>query len=179
MRKSQPIIGYVVRLSLVLLMAGSFFQGIAWADEFAPKVTIPKKMENRDFWVNQINSWKIPSKEDVGIPAYPGALIVQFMEASTMTSNDKKLETLPIIVLETEDEQSKVAAFYKEKLADWKYENKFEMFDVFWTGDGEFNFMDIDQAATRPNVQLQNPVDPNRLMPTSKTRIQIIYRPNK
>jgi hypothetical protein len=167
-------------LFLAILIAGSIFMGSVWAEEYAPRVNPPKNITNRDFWVKTISGWKIPSKEDVGIPAYPGALIVNFRDTSSMTSNGKELVTLPIIVLETEDEQTKVAAFFKEQLKDWKYENKFGMFDVFWM-EGEFNFMDIDQAATQPNVQIQAPIasEPDRMMPTSKTRIQIIYKTQK
>jgi hypothetical protein len=55
------------------------------------------------------------------------------------------------------------------------------MFDVFWKGGEDFNFMDIDQAATRVNIIIQEPItsDSDRMMPTSKARIQIVYNPSK
>ena len=166
---------------LLAAVAAVLFQGFLLAEDFAPKVNPPKKMSNRSYWVKTMSEWEVPSTEEVGAPAYPGALIVQLNGPTQIESNGEKLATLPIIILESEDEPAKVAAFYKEKLTGWKYENKFGMFDVFWKGGEDFNFMDIDQAATRVNIIIQEPIksDPDRMMPTSKARIQIVYDPSK
>jgi len=155
--------------------------GFLLAEDFAPKVDPPKNLTDRSFWVKTIEAWKVPSASEVGVPAYPGAQIVQLNGPSKMESNGQEMNTLPIVILETEDEPAKVAAFYKEKLTGWKHENKFGMFDVFWKGSEDFNFMDIDQAATRANIIIQEPIasDPDRMMPTSKARIQIVYDPSK
>jgi hypothetical protein len=170
-----------IRTFLIAAVAAVLVQGFLLAEDFAPKVKPPKNMSNRSYWIKTMSEWKVPSTEEVGAPAYPGAFIVQMNGPTQMESNGTKLTTLPIVILETEDEPAKVAAFYKEKLTGWKYENKFGMFDVFWKGGEDFNFMDIDQAATRVNIIIQEPItsDSDRMMPTSKARIQIVYNPSK
>jgi hypothetical protein len=150
------------------------------AETFAPKVNPPKNMANRAMWVKMIEQWDIPSKETVGLPAYPGAVIVAYLGASEMTANDVKFETLPSFTLSTVDEPAKVAAFYKEKLKDWKYERTFDMFDVFWTGLEKFNSLDITESMTTPNIIImESTPQTNEFMPEAKTKITIVFKPVK
>jgi hypothetical protein len=166
---------------LVLLFIIVFNSALVVAEEpFAPKITLPEKIENRDNWVNLVESWTVPSKEKVGIPAYPGAFIVALMDSGPMEVNDDTIMTLPSITLATEDEQAKVVSFYKEKLKEWKYKNSFDMFDIFWDGPDEFNNMDMTQGMTIPNLVVFGSTDgePN-FMPEAKTAITIVYKPKK
>jgi hypothetical protein len=150
------------------------------AEPFALKVNLPKNLENRNMWANVVKQWVIPSKEEVGIPAYPGSFIVALKEKGLMEVNGKKMETLPIITLATADEPAKVVAFYKEKLADWKYENQMGMFDVFWTGKDEFNNMDIAESSTTPNLVIMEAISiQTDFLPKAKTAINIVYKPVK
>lgn len=154
--------------SVAVVLAGS---------PFAPKITPPEKMESRDMWVGMIEQWQVPDEKTVAVPAYPGAFVVACIGAAWMESNDVKTATLPAITLATEDEQEKVTAFFKEKLADWHYKNAFDMFDVFWTGSDEFNNMDIEQAAVTPNVTIMAAsAAQTDFMPTAKTAIVIVYK---
>jgi hypothetical protein len=149
-------------------------------EDFAPKIIPPKNMQNRDMWINVIKQWVIPSKSEVGIPAYPGAHIVGLSPAGEMTANDEKYPTLPAITLAAVDERAEVTAFYKEKLKDWKYKNQFGMFDIFWTGRDDFNSMDITQSATTPNViVMEASSGQTDFMPNAKTAITIVYKPVK
>ena len=152
---------------------------VSIADEsFAPKVNPPKNLSNRTMWVQMIEQWDIPSKDTVGLPAYPGAVIVAYKEAAEMTANDVKYETLPQLVLSTMDEPGKVAMFYKEKLKDWKYKREFDMFDVFWTGRDEFNNLDIRESMTIPNISImESTAQTNEFMPEAKTKITIVFKP--
>jgi len=97
-----------------------------------------------------------------------------------MMANDVTYSTLPALTLSTLDEPEKVAAFYKEKLKDWKYDIQFDMFDTFWQGPDHFNHLDIRQTATLPNV-IVFPSSPklNEFMPEAKTQITIVFKPNK
>lgn len=148
------------------------------AESFAPKVEPPKNMANRAMWVKMIEQWDIPSKETVGLPAYPGAVIVAYKGASEMTANGVKYETLPSLALSTMDEPNMVAAFYKEKLKDWKYERSFGMFDVFWTGREKFNSLDIREGMTTPNINImESTPQTNEFMPEAKTKITIVFEP--
>ncbi len=154
---------------------------VAFADEpFAPKVNPSKKMANRQMYINLVKQWKVPGKNTVGLPPYPGAHIVALLESVEMTANDKKITSLPSMTLATVDEPAKVTAFYKDKLKDWKYKNSFDMFDIFWKGPDDFNNMDITQASTLPNVvifeSIPSQVD---MMPEAKTLITIVYEPVK
>jgi hypothetical protein len=154
---------------------------VSFADEsFAPKVDLPKKMANRQMWLDMIKQWEIPSKETVGLPAYPGAVIVAFAGASEMTANDVKYKTLPSLTLSTLDEPEKVVAFYKDKLKDWNYDRQFDMFDIFWKGPDDFNHLDIRQTATMPNVIVfKSSPKLNEFMPDAKTQITIVFEPVK
>ena len=150
------------------------------AESFAPKVDPPKNMANRAMVVQMIEQWDIPSKETVGLPAYPGAVIVAYAGASEMTANDVKYKTLPSLALSTVDEPAKVAAFYKEKLKDWRYERSFDMFDVFWTGREKFNSLDIREGMTTPNINImESTPQTNEFMPEAKTKITIVFEPVK
>jgi hypothetical protein len=169
----------MIGIGLILAMGLTVLTALA-AESFAPKVDLPKKLENRDMWVTMIKNWVVPSKEEVGIPAYPGSVIVALKDKSWMEANGEKMETLPAITLATTDEPAKVTAFYKEKLADWKYKNEMNMFDIFWTGKDEFNNMDITEASTLPNLIIMAAFSAQTdFLPGAKTAITIVYKPVK
>lgn len=176
MNKKKNKIFSIATLSMFTFVLTSL---VSIADEFfAPKVNPPKNMANRAMWVQMIEQWDIPSKDTVGLPAYPGAVIVAYKEASEMTANDVKYKTLPQLVLSTMDEPANVAAFYKEKLKDWKYKREFDMFDVFWTGGDEFNNLDIRESMTIPNIIImESTAQTNEFMPEAKTKITIVFKP--
>jgi hypothetical protein len=168
-------------IGICLIMAMGLTVLTASANEpFAPKVDLPKNLANRDMWANLVKQWVVPSKEEVGIPAYPGAVIVALKEKGWMEANGEKMDTFPAITLATEDELAKVTAFYKEKLADWKYKNQMNMFDIFWTGKDEFNNMDITEGATTPNLIIMEAFSTQTdFLPDAKTAITIVYKPVK
>lgn len=168
-------------IGLCLIMAISLTVLTALATEpFAPKVDLPKNLENRDMWTNLVKQWVVPSKEEVGIPAYPGSVIVALKDKSWMEANGERMETLPAITLATKDEPEKVTAFYKEKLADWKYKNQMDMFDIFWTGKDEFDNMDMTESATTPNIVIMQAFSAQTdFLPGAKTVITIVYNPVK
>jgi hypothetical protein len=150
------------------------------SEPFAPKVDLPKNLENREMWVNLVQQWVVPSKEEVGIPAYPGAVIVALKDKSWMEVNGEKSDTLPAITLATMDEPAVVTAFYKDNLSGWKHKNQMDMFDIFWTGKDEFNNMDMTEAATTPNLVIMQAFSAQTdFLPGAKTAITIVYSPEK
>jgi len=174
--KTKKIVTMFNFIIIGILLTAITSPGLVAGEEFAPKVKLPNKMENRAMWETVVKSWKVPSKADVGLPSYEGSVIVALKEASHMTANGVKYNTLPTIVLATTDEPAKVTAFYKLKLKDWKYKNDWKMFDVFWKGSGKFNSMDIRDTSTQPNVIIQEAGIPYLdYMPGAKSTITIVY----
>lgn len=175
MRKHSLLVGVFLFVSMGLTFSS------ALADEsFAPKVKLPKKLENRDMWENMVKNWIVPSKEEVGIPSYPGSVIVALKEKGWMEANGEKMDTLPSLILATADEMEKVTAFYKENLKDWKHKNQMGMFDIFWTGKDDFNNMDITESATIPNMVIMEAMSAQTdFVPDAKTAITIVYKPMK
>jgi hypothetical protein len=165
---------------LLIMVLGMAVLTTMAAETFAPKVNLPKKLENRDMWENLVKNWIVPSKEEVGIPAYPGAVIVALKEQSWMEANGEKMDTLPAITLASSDEMTDVTAFYKEKLADWKYKNSYGMFEIFWSGKDDFNNMDVRESATIPNLIIMEAMSAHTdFAPDAKTAITIVYKPVK
>ena len=165
------LLACAIALSFTTILAG---------ESFAPKITLPEKMEDRDMWLNMVEQWEVPDKEAVAVPAYPGAYIVACVGASWMKSDGVKTETLPVITLATEDDQATVTAFYKKNLADWSYKDSFGMFDIFWTGPDEFDNLDMTQAAITPNITvLKATAGQTDFMPEAKTVIIVVYKPKE
>ena len=149
-------------------------------EPFAPKIKLQEIMENREVWIEMVEGWTVPDKDEVGLPAYPGAFIVALMDGGPMVVNDDTLIMLPSMTMATVDDQAKVVSFYKEKMKDWKYKNSFDMFDIFWDGPDDFNNMDMTQGMTIPNIVVFGATEgePN-FMPEAITAITIVYKPKQ
>ena len=91
-KKMSLLITFLLFVSLGLTVTTVFAD-----DAVAPKVNLPKKLENRDMWENMVKNWVVPSKDEVGIPAYPGSVIVALKEKSWMEANGVKMDTLSLI----------------------------------------------------------------------------------
>jgi hypothetical protein len=179
LRKITKKLALMVGISLIILL-GTTVLAVRAGEEFAPVVQLPEKLENRDMWVNMMKNWVVPSKEEVGFPAYPGSVIVALKGKSWMESNGERVDTLPSLTLATKDEPAKVAAFYKENFTDWKHKNQMGMFDIFWTGKDEFNSMDINEAATTLNIVVMEAFSAQTdFLPGAKTAITVVYKPSK
>jgi len=179
MLKINFVRNLIVMIMVIFLMNISVVNLNA-AEEYAPRVKVPSNMENRSWFVNVIKKWELPTQAEVGFPAYPGSIVVSFKAKSQMDMNGKMYNTLPTLILATKDPQSKVLAFYKEKLKSWSYKNSFGMFDVFWKGKEKFNNLDMRQSTQIPNVILMKANVPyTEFMPNAKTTISIVYKSAK
>ncbi len=179
MKCSIPCIKTAFAVMIVSVVLSSYTSVVA-SEPFASKVKLPDKIENRELWVELIKKWNIPAKDDVAVPAYPGAVIVGLTESGPMEVNYDTLMMLPSLTMASEDTPEQVVSFYKEKLKDWKHKNSFDMFDIFWIGPDEFNNLDMEQGMTIPNVVVFEATSAQTdFMPKAKTTITIVYDPKK
>lgn len=105
-----------------------------FAEAFASKAAIPVDAE-KSHQAKIIRDSVVPDAAKVGIPAYPGAVIIR-----TFAINDQpfKYEGLPIIELITTDDYETVVAYYKKQLPSWR---SAEMLSAFYFAQhGNLNF---------------------------------------
>jgi hypothetical protein len=145
------------------------------AQQFAPWAKLssdaPKDISARKY--------PVPSKDEVGIPPYPGAVISSVSTPSTDTVKYKQ-EVLPFINLVTSDLSSSVINFYKKTLTKdkgWNYSEEYKTFVKGSPGSSLTGF--VPSVAIRDesgeNFDLGY-VDPN-IKSKLKTRIVITYKP--
>lgn len=166
--------GLLIMISLMLSPS------LVLAEPFAPKVDVPKKMlepthpDALDAMMSK-NS-KVPEKHEVGIPCYQGAKIIYSQQPSRVKINGKELKPNHMIFMGTDNKVDQVYSFYKEKLPDWSYKEKFGT-HIFYEGDGKFDLMD-ESSMTTPHVQIREAYpQESPLMPDMNTVIEVYYRP--
>jgi hypothetical protein len=161
-------------LVVTLVVSGLVFQNLA--QQFAPWAKLssdaPKDISARKY--------PVPSKDEVGIPPYPGAVISSVSAPSTDTVKYKQ-EVLPFINLVTNDLSSNVVNFYKKTLTKdkgWNYSEEYKTFVKGSSGSSLTGF--VPSVAIRDesgeNFDLGY-VDPN-IKSKLKTRIVITYKPS-
>ena len=156
-----------------MLVIVLFLTGISQA-QFATWAKLskdaPKEVSGRNY--------PIPSKEEVDIPVYPGAVISSLSAPSTDTIKYKQ-EVLPFVNLVTSDLLSNVVNFYKRNLTKdkgWNYSEEFRTFVKGSPGSALTGFI--------PSVAIRDEdgesfdliyVDPG-VRTKLKTRIVITYK---
>ncbi len=159
-----------IQILLILL----FFSGYTYA-QYAPWAKLsssaPKDISSRNY--------PVPTKEEVGISPYPGAVISSVSAPSTDTTKYKQ-EVLPFVILVSTDGPDNVVSFYKRILTKDKGWNYSEEFRSFVKGQAS-------QAITGfvPTVAIRDEdgnnfdlvyVDEN-LKSRLRSRIEITYKP--
>lgn len=152
------------------------------ADEpFAPKLKVPTNIEEGSpeyLGVMMLKAAVVPLKSAVGLPPYPGALIIQANDGLEMESNGVKQKCFPHIKMLSKDDGDKIISFYKKSLNGYKYMEKFGgMIRVFWKGSDDFNPMDIDQTCKTAIIGVSDASLFKELMPDAKSVIEITYTP--
>lgn len=143
-------------------------------DAYAPRVEIrPEHEEEAGMEVMFARYAEIPGRDEVAIPPYPGARVVQVQPAGEMTLNQETFTTLPVIVLVTEDSPEEVVAFYRSELPDWG-NDEILLNHWFWEGTGDFHPLEPSGMQT-PAVGV---LEPHRraLFPQAATEIQVRYQ---
>ncbi len=162
-------------LVLAVLVAGCFSS--AWAEPYAPKVKITSDTTPMGRMV--IDAAKAPDRNAVGIPPYPGAVILQTRQTGDMKTGDGK-PYLPYVKLLTSDPLDRVVDWYKKKLPSFYYDKKGFMgmyVHRFWKVKGDYGMMDMDSLGTIPNVVISDGKQHADDYPPARTMIEVTYKP--
>jgi hypothetical protein len=148
-------------------------------DGYALKLTVPRDVPSdpaANLMLMAVKTASVPSSSALNVPAYPGARIMSTMGASEMTVNGEKTMMWPSLAMLTNDEISKVAAFYQEKLSGWQHEEIIGN-HMFWEGGPGTNPLDISgQFQAVGLVELGDTDTETKIWPGVKTRIDIRYK---
>jgi len=162
------------------ILAGAIFlffltTTVVIAEPFAALVDIPDEMtkESHGEYLNAMTAKKsiIPSLQEVGFPAYPGAKILFTQMNNSSNENGTSVDLPKRIYMGTSDSVQQVTDFYKQHLNGWKYKKIYGA-PTFYKKEGEFNPM---EDMTTPRIVIAPEFRPRKLMPTSKTTIDIYY----
>ena len=169
-RKKMKILKEIFQILLIIL----FFAGYAQA-QYAPWAKLssnaPKDISSRNY--------PVPTKEEVGIKPYPGAVISSVSAPSTDTTKYKQ-EVLPFVILVSTDSPDNVISFYKRNLTKdkgWAYSEEFRTFVKGQTTQALTGFVPAvairDENGENFDLSYVDEGLKNRL----KSRIQITYKP--
>lgn len=163
--------------ALAAAPAGGAASARARGDGFAPRARIPgdvRRDPEAALEVGVIDMARVPSKDEVGVAPYPGAVIV----GSTTAEEAKQMygEEAPVralVRLLSEDPPAAVAAFYRERLGgDWHHAEKFGS-HYFWTGEPDLGVAELMDPARR-RIQISE-ADGWRVLPGAKSDVFIVY----
>lgn len=150
-----------------------FFCQMTLAEPFAPMAKMNDqglKMQKLSGETEAERLQKVPSMEEVGVPPYPGAVIISIII-------DESGQMMPGLNLASTDPPEKVRAWYKEKLQGWRWS---EMLELFYQGEGELK--NLAQVMTTPTINVL-PMSSEAIdmrfsdVPGAQARIQITYQP--
>ena len=144
------------------------------AEPFASRPQIPADVAE-SYQVQSARDSVIPDAATVGIPSYPGAVIIR-----TFAVNERppKYEGLPIIELISTDDYETVIAFYKKQLTTWKDAELLSAY--YFAQHGNINFFKPEE----PHVGIHKMENYYRsgdkellrkLLPGAQTLIKVFY----
>lgn len=115
----------------------------------------------------------LPSKADLGVPVYPGALIVAYQSGY----KDDKEKLLPELVLVSSDPPQKIESWYASRLKGWKH---IKNYHAFIPHGKNVDVMSDEYNAT-PHVEIEKSMSKNQfqgmfMMPPDNTKSGIIIR---
>ncbi len=146
------------------------------AEPLASRAAIPAGMEE-SYLGEGIRQAAIPDAATVGIPAYPGAVVIR---SYAVEERPAGYAGLPIVELISSDDYDAVVAFYKQRLPGW----------------GEAELMSAYYFAEHGNINFFTPEEPHvgvhrmasyfreaeremlqRVLPGATTLIKVFYTP--
>ncbi|HEC18872.1 MAG TPA: hypothetical protein ENI97_05960 [Gammaproteobacteria bacterium] len=146
----------------------------AQAGPFASRPEIPAEMADT-YTAKAARESVIPEASRVGIPAYPGAVIIRTF---AVDERPPKYEGLPIIEMITADDYQTVIDFYKQRLPSWR---NAELLSAYYFAQyGNLNFFKPEE----PHVgihKLENYYRAGekkllrKLLPGAQTLIKVFY----
>ena len=144
------------------------------AEAYAPRPTIPADIKE-SYLVKAARDSIIPTRARVGIPVYPGAVIIRTFAVDT---RPPKYEGLPIVELISTDDYQIVIDFYKKQIPDWR--NAELLSAYYFAQHGNLNFFKPEE----PHVGIHNMENYYRagdkkvlreLLPGAKTLIKVFF----
>ena len=162
----------IIQIVVIVLFLTAITQA-----QYAPWAKLSKDAPKE---INE-RKYPVPTKEEVGITPYPGAVISSVSAPKVDTVKYEK-EILPFVNLVTSDPPSNVIAFYKKTLTKDKGWNYSEEYKTFIKGENQGAL-----TGFIPTVKIRDEsgnnydlvyVDPN-YKKNLKTRIEIKYKTTK
>lgn len=143
-------------------------------EPYAARPAIPADI-TESYLVKAARDSVIPSQARVGIPVYPGAVIIR---TYAVDQRPPKYEGLPIVELISTDDYQAVIEFYKKQLPDWR---NAELFSAYYFAQyGNLNFFTPEE----PHVGIHKMEKYYRegdkkvlrkLLPGAKTLIKVFF----
>lgn len=160
-------------LAIVFILSLTGFAQAPYAPWAKLSSTAPKDISSRKY--------PVPTKDEVGITRYPGAVISSVSAPSEDTTKYAQ-EVLPFVILVSTDNPSSVISFYKRilnKNKGWTYSEEFRTFAKGSTGSARTGFVPSvvirDEDGNNFDLVYVDQTLKNKL----KSRIEITYKPNK
>ncbi|MDT8383841.1 MAG: hypothetical protein RRB22_05455 [Gammaproteobacteria bacterium] len=170
------------RLSRAAARAGGLFlltgmmvlSANAAAEPFASRPQIPAEVGD-SYQAQSARDAVIPEQAQVGVPAYPGAVIIRTF---AVKERPPKYEGLSILELISTDDYETVIAFYKDQLPTWK--NAELLSAYYFAQHGNLNFFKPEE----PHVGIHKMENYYRagdkellrkLLPGAQTLIKVFY----
>jgi len=168
---------FISSFIIVIFISGFLFPAYA-QQPFAPWAKLssdaPQEIDARKY--------PVPTKEEVGIPSYPGAVITSVSAPSADTIKYKD-EVLPFINLVTGDIPSNVIDFYKRNLTKdkgWNYSEEYRTFVKGSPSSALTGFVPSVAIRDESGEKFDLVYVDNGVRTKLKTRIVITYKaPNK
>lgn len=144
------------------------------AEAYAPRPVIPANIEE-SYLVKAARDSVIPSRKRVGIPVYPGAVVIR---TYAIDQRPPKYEGLPIVELISVDDYQTVIEFYKKQIPDWR--NAELLSAYYFAQHGNLNFFTPEEphVGIHKMEKYYRESDKKvlrRLLPGAKTLIKVFF----
>jgi hypothetical protein len=162
----------IIQIMLIILFFGGFTQA-----QYAPWAKLSSNA-SKDI---SSRKYPVPTKEEVGIPPYPGAFISSVSAPSTDTTKYTQ-EVLPFVILVSTDNPDNIVAFYKRNLTKekgWTYSEEYRTFVKGKTGSALTGFVPTVSIRDEDGENFDLVYVDEGLKTRLKTRIEITYKPSK
>jgi len=160
-----------------ILLGGLFLlnpANLLAVEPYAPRPTIPTDVAE-SYLAKAAQDSIIPDRSRVGIPSYPGAVVIRTYAVDKSPPN---YEGLPIVELISADDYQTVIEFYKKQIPDWR--NAELLSAYYFAQHGNLNFFKPEE----PHVGIHKIEDYYRegdkevlrkLLPGAKTLIKVFF----
>jgi len=144
------------------------------AEPFAPRPQIPAEIAD-SYLAKSARDSAIPDQAQVGIPTYPGAVVIRTYAVAEQPSN---YEGLPVIEMISSDEYESVIAFYKKQLATWQGAELLSAY--YFAQHGNINFFKPEEPHVGVHklekyYRVGDKAVLRQLLPGAQTLIKIFY----